>query len=282
MKAAPRCLTCESPCRTRIKLGALSELWPELALSLLALALGGVLKGATGAGAPVVAVPVISLFYGVQTAVVAMIMSNLLSNVVQGWRYRADLPEGRFVWTFAGTGLCGAAIGTVMLAHVAPHMLLQLMAITIFAYIAFRLARPHWVLPMTTARWLAAPVGLVAGILQGATGISAPVSITFMNALGMARPQFIACISLFFAAMTTVQLPFLAIYGILTLKGLAVSMGAFFVIMAAMPAGEALARRLSPLIFDRLILALLTAIGLRIIFQTVTLWSCSGLVLGLF
>ncbi|MFZ3584493.1 TSUP family transporter [Loktanella sp. DJP18] len=241
------------------------EFWLHLALCIGALVIGGVLKGATGAGAPIVAVPVISLFYGVQSAIVAMVVSNLLSNVLQGWRYRADLPKGPFVWTLAGGGLLGAALGTVMLAHVAPDLLLQTMAVIIMAYIVFRVSRPDWGLSQQAAGRLALPVGVAGGLLQGATGISAPVSISFVNALRMPRAQFVATVSLFFSAMTLAQIPFLVGYGILTLHGLVISTGAFLVILAAMPAGEALARRLSAAVFDRLILALLGVIVLKIL-----------------
>ncbi len=240
------------------------DVWLHLALCVGALVIGGVLKGATGAGAPIVAVPMISLFYGVQTAIVAMMVSNLLSNVVQGWRYRADVPTGPFAWVFAGGGLVGAALGTVMLARVSPQILLNTMAVMIVAYILFRLLRPDWALSRRAAGRLALPVGAIGGLLQGATGISAPVSISFVNALRMSRAAFIATISLFFSAMTLAQIPFLVGYGILTWHGMIISTGAFLVILAAMPLGEALALRLSAAVFDRLILVLLAVIALNI------------------
>ena len=46
----------------------------SLAIAVLALLLGGVLKGAIGAGAPVVAVPIISMLYGVPTAVCVLLL----------------------------------------------------------------------------------------------------------------------------------------------------------------------------------------------------------------
>ncbi len=243
----------------------LSQVSPALIACVLALALGGVLKGATGAGAPVVAVPVISLFYGVQTAVVVMLMSNLLSNMLQGWRYRSALPHGSLIWMFAGAGLIGAAIGTVMLARIDSGLLLQAMAVTIFVYIAFRLSRPQWLLSPLLAHRLALPVGLLGGVLQGATGISAPVSLSFVSALGLPRAGFVACVSLFFVAMTAVQIPFLAAYGLLSVQGLGLGLVAFGIIMAAMPLGEALARHMSPRTFDHVILALLAVIAVNIL-----------------
>ena len=45
--------------------------------------LAGVLKGATGAGAPIITIPVISAFYDVRLAVVLMVVPNFLSNIQQ-------------------------------------------------------------------------------------------------------------------------------------------------------------------------------------------------------
>ena len=58
-----------------------------LALAALALFLGGVLKGATGAGSPIVAVPILSLLYSVPFAVSVFVLPNLLSNLFQSWKY---------------------------------------------------------------------------------------------------------------------------------------------------------------------------------------------------
>ena len=46
---------------------------------LIAFALGGILKGATGAGAPIVTIPVIAAFYDVRVAVIIMVIPNLLT-----------------------------------------------------------------------------------------------------------------------------------------------------------------------------------------------------------
>src|SRR3546814_7645556 len=72
----------------------------------------------------------------------------------------------------------------------------------VFLYIACRLARPDWVLDLGIATRLAAPAGFAGGLLQGAAGISAPISITFLNAMRIDRAAFIATISVFFVAMS--------------------------------------------------------------------------------
>ena len=59
-----------------------------IAIVFVCLALGGILKGATGAGAPILAVPALAMLFDVQFAVAIMVMPNLLTNAWQAWRFR--------------------------------------------------------------------------------------------------------------------------------------------------------------------------------------------------
>lgn len=233
--------------------------------AILSLALGGLLKGATGAGAPVVAVPVIALFYGVDMAVTTLMVSNLVSNLWQGWTFRADVLPRRFTLAFAGAGLAGAAAGTWLLANLPAETLKLAVAAMVFLYIGFRLARPGWRLAMPLARWLAVPAGLLGGVMQGAAGISAPISVTFLSALGLARRTFIATISVFFVAMSLSQIPALVWLGFMTWERFWISCAAFAVVLAGMPLGNWLGGRVSPAAFDRLTLALLAVIAVKIV-----------------
>lgn len=238
--------------------------------TFLALLFGGILKGATGAGAPIIAVPVMAILVNVPFAIAILSMPNLVSNVWQGWQHRKHHLDRRFTATFALAGALGAGVGTFMLANLPHEALLIFVALAVFAYIGFRLAKPHWVLSFAAAKKLALPVGAVAGILQGAAGVSAPVSITFLNALRTERVAFVATISAFFAAMAVVQIPLLTHYGFLTWERFFWSCGALVPLLAGMPIGAALARRLSKDVFDRVILILLAIVALRLLFEAVT------------
>lgn len=241
----------------------------EMIWACLALALGGVLKGATGAGAPIVAVPVMAMLYDVPFAIVVLTMPNLLSNVWQAWMHRTHAMPRSFTLRFAFGGAVGAAIGTVMLAQLPSEALEVLVALSVLAYIAFRLARPGWVLPFAAARRIVLPVGTLAGVMQGAAGVSAPVSITFLNALRPERRAFVGTISVFFAGMACVQLPLLGWFGFLSWERLAWSCAALLPLLGAMPLGAALSRRFSRETFDRVTLALLAAVAVRLLLDAV-------------
>lgn len=241
------------------------EIATQIALAFVCLAAGGVLKGATGAGAPILAVPALAMMFDVRFAVVAMLVPNLLTNLWQAWRFRGHVVPGRFVLLFAFGGATGAIVGSVMLSAFAPRMLLLIMAFAVFAYVGLRLARPGAMLPMPAARTLSLPAGVAAGVLQGAAGLSAPVSLTFLNAIGLSRDYFISTASIFFAAVTAAQISALGSLGILTYQGLFVSLFAMLPIFAFMPVGAALARRFSKQTFDRIILCVLALLACKLL-----------------
>ena len=240
--------------------------WVYVAGGLL---IGGILKGATGAGAPIVAVPVLAMLYDVPFAIAMLTFPILFSNIWQAWRFRASQGSKLFVWLFAGSAAIGAAIGTVLLVSLPSKLLFVSVSVAVLVYIAFRLARPQWSLSERLGRRLVAPMGFLSGVMQGAAGISAPVSLTFLTALRMERARFIATVSVFFTVMAIVQIPALASLGVMDGHRAALSLLACVRMFGGMPIGAMLARHLSPKTFERVIFVLLTVVALRLIFEAI-------------
>lgn len=240
--------------------------WTGLIIGAAAMAGGGVLKGAIGAGAPILAVPILALLYDVPFAVAMFIMPNILGNLWQSWLYRAHVLPRRFLFLFAGGGAVGVFLGSLVLAWLPGDLLLAGLAAVVFLYLGVRLAKPGWVLNRRTGERLAMPAGLLGGLMQGAGGVSAPASVTFLNAMRLDRLEFIATIAVFFVVMGLVQLPTLVAFGIFTPERAALSLAAAVPLFGAMPLGAWLARHLSKEVFDRIILALLTVIALRLMY----------------
>jgi uncharacterized membrane protein YfcA len=242
----------------------------DIVIALFGIALGGFLKGATGAGTPVVGVPILAIVFGVPKAVAIFSVLNLMSNAWQAWAYRGSVGRTRFVAMFAAAGALGAAAGSVLLATLPTEILMGSLSAIVFFYIALRLLRPDWRIERARGEAVAAPVGLVGGLMQGAGGISAPVSVTFLNAMRLERSEFIATISIFFFMMSVLQIPSLAALGVLTWDRAGLAVLAAIPLFAAMPLGERAARHVSKETFDRMILVLLAVVALRLGYAAIT------------
>ena len=246
---------------------SLADPWALLAIAL-ALALGGILKGATGAGMPVIAVPVIASIFGVQLAVAVLVIPNLIVNLWQMFKYRGDGSGAKFALHFSLAGAFGAGIGTYVLATLPTAALDLSMAAIIFAYIFLRLLNPEFRIPFDRARRIVWAAGAGGGILQGAVGISAPVAVTFANAIRLERSAFIFLLSAFFFTMCLVQIPMQVAFGIMDWTVALLGLFALAPLLAALPVGEWIGSRMSTVMFDRCILAFLAILAVKQIVTT--------------
>jgi uncharacterized membrane protein YfcA len=239
---------------------------PLEALVVMAVALGcgGLVKGATGMGLPVIALPILAAFLGVPHAVAIMCLPILVTNAWQVWRFREDLWTADFLPVMLAAGTVGIGLGTWLIVSLPERSLTLALAVLVLAYVGWSLAKPHFTISRSLGRRLAPAVGLGAGILQGATGISSPLGVTFIHSLRLHRTAHVFAVSAMFLMFTIVQMPALAIAGVLTWP--LVLQGAFAVAPAllAMPLGTRLAARLSQKAFDRLILALLAVVAVQL------------------
>ena len=237
----------------------------DFLLVFLAFAAGGIIKGATGAGAPLLAVPLMVVLRDVQFAVAVFVLPNIVPNLWQYWRCRHAISSTRVTWSFALAGGVGAGLGTLALAGWRSDVLMLSVAIALVAYIVFRLLKPTWVMPWTAAKTAVIPVGILSGALQGASGLSAPVSITFLNAIRLERQEFMATASLFFIALGLVQLPVQIAYGIMSYERFIYSLLSLIPLILFMPVGSWVGSKLSRTVFDRLLLLILTALAVKLI-----------------
>ncbi len=231
-----------------------------------AFALGGILKGATGAGAPIITIPVIATFYDVRIAVIIMVIPNLLTNIGQLYQFRKTILPSFFTVSFALGGGIGAFLGTILLVSLPIKILTLSVAIIVIIYILLKIAVPSWKLVYGKAKKLVFIMGAGGGILQGSAGLSAPISITFLNSMKLERNQFIPTISVYFGVMSIFQMPTLYYYDFLNLEIIIISIMSTIVLMCFMPLGSWIAKSISKETFDKVTLILLGFIALRIIY----------------
>ncbi len=244
----------------------------DIGLILLAfggIALGGILKGATGAGAPVVGVPVLAIVFGVPMAVAIFSVLNVVSNAWQAKTFYHEITNKRFAWTHAATAAVGVVPGSVLLATLPTEILMAAMSCVVFVYIGLRVARPGWVLSRAQGERLGPVMGFVGGVMQGAGGLSAPVSVSFLNALRLSRVDFIGTISVFFLSMSLLQVPTLMLLGLLSWERVGLAGLAIVPLFLGIRIGAWSAERLSREAFDRAILGLLTVIALKLLWDAI-------------
>ncbi|MAN78238.1 MAG: hypothetical protein CML24_13875 [Rhizobiales bacterium] len=238
-----------------------------LAIIFVAVGAGAISKGATGMGMPLITIPFLAATFGLQHAIAVLLIPILVSNASQLYRFRHARGEAGLGFLQPMLMLCvvGVIAGTWFLTSTPERGLALTLGILLLGYLALRLLNPHFTVGPQAARRWAMPAGLGAGLLHGATGISAPIGVTFIHAMRFGRDAHVYAVSAMFMVLAIFQAPSLWVAGILRPEWLMQGMFALIPTFLFMPVGQWLAGKMSQSAFDRMILIFLGAIGLKMV-----------------
>jgi uncharacterized membrane protein YfcA len=236
----------------------------------LALALGSFAKAITGLGLPLIAIPIISVWLSVETAVVILALPTAVTNLWVIWSLREGRHDFRGLWPLYVTSGVGAVVGTYVLTSISDRAITLCVAMIVFGFIALRLLQPDFQLDRGLFRRIAAPVGALIGVVHGATGISGPLVTTYVAAARAPRVPHVFLVSSVFQVVTTVQLTTMIALGLFDRDRTIGTLLALIPVALVTPLGLRFGRRVRPETFQRLLLGLLAAVGLRLVYRVFT------------
>ncbi len=236
---------------------------------LLASALGAFVKGVTGMGYPIIAVPLIALVLGVEDAVVIVAAPNLAANLYLCWEAREARHESRDLRRLVGFGIVGAIAGTLLLVRLPEDPLLIVLALTIVAFVVQFIRDPELRIdPAAATRWSPA-AGAFAGLMQGAVGVSGPVVATWLHGYRLPKNTYVFSITLIFGVSGAAQLVVLLLQGeVAGGRALASTMAAVPVALM-IPLGIHFRRRLDGPTFERVVLVVLLVAAVALVLRVV-------------
>lgn len=231
----------------------------ETALAALATLLAGVMRGYAGFGTAITLAPIYSLLWGprlgVPTMLVmeALIAGSLVPGVWRVWNRRVTLP-------MAGAACLALPFGTVLLAATEPQLLRRAIgglvlgfAILLSAGWRYRGARP---LPLNLG------VGVVSGLLKGATGMSGPPVILYLLSGAEAAREHRANLIVFFGIVSLAAIPPLVWYGLLNVTVVVLTAAMMLPLLGGLRVGIKLFGRLPEAWFRRIAYLFVGSVGL--------------------
>lgn len=237
----------------------------ELLVVLVAVSTGAFVKAVTGMGLPLVAIPVLAAFVGVEDAVVILSFPNLVANAYLVWRHRAGRSEAPPLRRFVVGGVLGTVLGVLALSRLSETALTAALAAAVFAYLVWRLRWPDARLRRTVAHRIAPLAGGVAGVFQGAIGVSGPIVVSYVHALRPSRAGHVFAVTTLFLAIGATQFVTLLATDLMTGARFLASLVATVPVMAATLGGSRLGDRLGRAAFDRAVLATLGGAGVALV-----------------
>ena len=139
---------------------------------------------------------------------------------------------------------------------------------TVILYVIVRSTNPELRLSPHVSRFTAPPVGLAAGTLQGAAGVSGPLLASYLHSYGMDRSTYLFALTLSLQVFGLAQIVGVAVTGLYSADRLLMSALAVIPVAVVVPLGIALSLRLSTVGFDRLVLIVLVASAVKLVADT--------------
>jgi uncharacterized membrane protein YfcA len=221
----------------------------------------GFIKGAIGFGFPSLATPLLSLVVDVKTAVVVLILPNIVMDGIQFARRGAPLATVRRFGTLLLSGGVGIVLGTRVLTLLSPRTATLILGVFVLLFVALSVTGlapkipPHW------EPWLSPPAGFAAGDIGGVTNSPATALVLYFHGIGLAKHDFISSIAFTFFFYKLVQLGAVTWYGLLPWSLLGVSVALTAVALAGFAVGLRVQDRLDQRSFNRVVLVFLAVLG---------------------
>ena len=239
-----------------------------LAIALLTIGIGALAKGITGVGLPILAVPALASFTSVEEAVVLMVLPGFAANVwlvVTHRKWAVLRHHGRFLLL----GVAGGVIGTWLLFILDDRWLKLILAVWLGVYLIQYFSVRSFDRYFTGRSALGPLLGLAAGTIQGASGISAPIVAPYFHAHGLVKEGYAFATAFTFLLFSGAQIISMAKMNLLT--GDRITIGLIVVVptLLFVQLGIRLGRNISEKTFGRILLTLFVAMELKLVFDIV-------------
>ncbi|MEQ8718774.1 MAG: sulfite exporter TauE/SafE family protein [Acidimicrobiales bacterium] len=242
----------------------------EIILALAAIVAGALVKAVTGVGFPLLAVPVIAAFTSIEAAVVVIALPNLVANLVLTFRERDHHGANPDLPVLVVTSLAGGVSGTFLLTRVPSAPLTLALAAMVIVYVVTIFVTPDFTLPRRAARRGSPVVGAVAGVAQGATGVSGPLVVTWTTVYRLPRDAFVASVTAMFAASGLGQIIGIVADGSYDRGRITATLAGIVVVLVTLPLGARLRRRIPLEAFQVLVMAVLVVSAVTLVIQVAT------------
>jgi uncharacterized membrane protein YfcA len=244
--------------------------WGSISIWLIAavlavISVGALVKGMTGLGLPLFAVPAIAMLTSVEEAVVLMIIPGLGSNIWLVLNHRRFSALLREHLPFLLAGFVGGIAGTFLLVAIDDRWLKLVLAAWLALYLIQYVLGDIFKSVFQARGAGAALVGAAAGTIQGATGVSAHIVAPYFHNRHAAPEAYAFLVACAFLTFSLAQLSTAVSTQLFTPERLTVGLIALVPTLLFTRVGIALAGKISNIVFQRILLVVFLAMEMKLI-----------------
>ena len=225
----------------------------------------GLVKSVTGMGLPTVAMGLLGTVMAPAEAGALLIIPSFVTNVWQLFSGPSVARLLRRLWPMMLCILMGTLGGSALLVKVDPLWSAFGLGGALLVYALYALAAPSFSIPARTERWLSPMIGLVTGLMTGATGVFVMPAVPYLGSLKMERDELIQALGLSFTVSTVALALGLFAHGAFQITQVGTSFLAIIPALLGMWLGQAVRTRISPKRFRQCFLLFLVLLGVELL-----------------
>lgn len=231
-----------------------------------ALLLAGAVKGLFGMGLPTVSMGLLALTLAPVQAASLLVIPTLVTNLWQlsGPGLRAQLQ--RFA-TLMIAMCVGTVVGVQLLTGGSTTLVSRVLGAVLVIYAAVGLLFRPMMLPAKWERWCSPVIGLISGVVNGATAIAAVPLVPYLGTLALPRDTLVQALGILFTTAMLALAVCLAVTGHLAVGSLGLSAVSLAPVALGMVIGQAVRRRLAASTFQRWFYIGLLVLGIYMIWR---------------
>ncbi|KWF72051.1 TSUP family transporter [Burkholderia cenocepacia] len=240
----------------------------ELTGIVVALLLGGMVKGITGIGVPLVAMPILSQFLPIQYAVLLLSMPIILGNIPQALEGGEMLATLRQIAApIAGT-VVGNVVGVAILLSLNPHHAQAASGALLILAATLMLAAPKLNLPPAWRKPVGFALGFGAALMESIASVPGPLLATYLISSGATGRVFTKQIAIILVVSIVTLITTFSSAAHASGADLAISAAASLPAIVGMWLIRPLRDRMSPMLFRRVVLLFVLIAAAQMIWKS--------------
>ena len=239
----------------------------ELVLCIVIIFVAYVIKGLSGFGSGLVAIPLLAFFLPLTFIVPVLALVSYTGTVYQSFTYRSDV-VWRDLWPLLPFSLAGITIALWLLVNTDVTVLTLTLGIFIFCYAVYSLL-PHEI--KSGSRWWSVPAGSFAGLIGALFGTGGPFYVLYLKMRKVTKQQFRATITMIFLVDGGARMFGYFYSGLFSQQTVMLSLVLLPVLFVAMYVGQHLHIKINDRRFNQVVSVLLLVSGLILAIKSVYL-----------
>jgi hypothetical protein len=224
----------------------------------------GFVKGVAGMGLPTVAMGVLSAIMSPVSAASLVVIPSFVTNFWQLFTGPNFLSLMKRLWVMMLGIMVGTLAGSFLLTNANTAYASVGLGAALIIYAVHGLFAKSLSVPTRFERPLSPAIGLITGLINGATGVFTLPAVPYLQALGLAKDDLIQALGLSFTVSTIALAAGLARGGAFHLGNITLSALAIIPSLLGMQVGTMVRERISAVTFRRWFLILIAILGLEL------------------